>query len=165
MVRTIYFLLELFPTKLFQTPANRDLSPFELEVVLADIWLCNVPAGSTEEHLYRQWLASGCPDEEPEPIDEGIHLHTAHSMRALHYLTMDAQVRQYMDLRNLIRDPDLSPLPAHLQSSTRPFEQHLFTKLKLLMAQRELLLGRFVNLLRILSFYDDILLDIVEGLF
>lgn len=132
---------------------------------MADTWLRLVPAGPSEERLYRQWLAAGCPDDEPEPIDEGIHLYTAHSMRALHYLTMDAQVRQYMDLRNLIRDPDLSPLPARLQSSTRPFEQHLFTKLKLLMVQREQLLGRFVHLLRILSVYDDILLDIAEGRF
>jgi hypothetical protein len=165
MVRTIYFLLDLFPTMLFQTSANRDLSAFQVEVVLADTWLRIVQAGPTEERLYREWLAAGCPKDEPEPFDEGIHLYTAHSMGALHYLTMDAQVRQYMDLRNLIRDPDLSPLPAHLQSSSRPFEQHLFTKLKLLMAQREQLLGRFANLLRILSFYDDILLDIVEGVF
>ena len=132
---------------------------------MAQWWLHTVPPDKTEELLYRAWVNAGCPVEQLDIQDVDINTFTAHQMGALQYLTWDAQIRKFMELRNLLRDPDSIPAFSGLQSSSLPFEQHLFTKLKLLMAQREHLLERFLQLLRIISIYDDILLDIAEGCF
>ncbi len=136
-----------------------------VEVLMADTWLHVVPPGKTEARLYRQWLEAGCPDEPLVPWEEEMNFFTAYNMDALHYFTADAQVRQFLDVRNIIRGKDLSSTPAGLKSSSLPFEQHLFTKLKLLMAQREHLSERLTRLLRVLSIYDDVILDIQEGRF
>lgn len=132
---------------------------------MAQWWLHTVPADKAEELLYRAWVEAGCPLHQLDIQDVDINTFTAHQMGAIQYLTWDAQIRKFMELRNLLRDPESIPAPSSLQSSSLPFEQHLFTKLKLLMAQREHLLERFLQLLRIISIYDDILLDIEEGCF
>jgi hypothetical protein len=132
---------------------------------MAQWWLHTVPPDKAEELLYRAWVEAGCPLQQLDIQDVDINTFTAHQMGAIQYLTWDAQIRKFMELRNLLRDPESIPAPSSLQSSSLLFEQHLFTKLKLLMAQREHLLERFLQLLRIISIYDDILLDIEEGCF